>query len=77
MQYLYHHGIFAFAIKQNNIFKIFDSLLIYHEIHVFKIINTPPNSLKNSNASPKVKTTEEGIGAHSLPCNISGVKGEC
>jgi hypothetical protein len=36
MQYLHHHGIFAFTTKHKNIFKIFHSLPIYHEIHVFK-----------------------------------------
>jgi hypothetical protein len=76
MQYLHHHGIFAFAMKQKNILKIFDSLPIYHEFMFSKLL-THPQTRKNSNASPKVKTTEEGIGAHSLPCNISGVKGEC
>ncbi len=39
-------------------------------------IDTPPNSLKNSNASPKVKTIEEeGVGAQFLTRNTSGVGG--
>ncbi len=34
--------------------------------------------MKDSNASLKVKTTKEkGVGACSLPCNTSGVKGAC
>jgi hypothetical protein len=33
--------------------------------------------LKDSNASPKVKTTEEGVGAHSLARNTSRVKRLC
>jgi hypothetical protein len=38
--------------------------------------DTPPNSLMDSTASPKVKTTKvEGIGAHSLARSTLGVKG--
>jgi hypothetical protein len=38
----------------------------------------PPNFLKDSNASPKVKTMEEkGIGVRSLDCSTLGVKGAC
>jgi hypothetical protein len=38
-------------------------------------INTPPSSLMDSTASPKVKTMErEGIGAHSLVHDTSRVK---
>jgi hypothetical protein len=40
--------------------------------------DTPPNSLKDSNASPKIKTTKEkGVGVSSLAYNISEVKGAC
>jgi hypothetical protein len=40
------------------------------------IIDTPPSSLMDSTMSAKVKTSEgEGVGAHSLACNISGVEG--
>jgi hypothetical protein len=42
-----------------------------------KIIDTPPNSLKNSNANAKMKTTKEKINARSLTHNTSEVKGEC
>jgi hypothetical protein len=36
--------------------------------------DAPPHSLKDLNASPKVKTTkEERVGVHSLACNTSGV----
>jgi hypothetical protein len=39
-------------------------------------IDTPPSSLMDSIASPKVKTTEwERVGAHSLVHNILKVKG--
>ncbi len=39
-------------------------------------INAPPHSLKDSNASPKVKTTkEEGITVCSLTYSILGVEG--
>ncbi len=37
--------------------------------------DAPPNSLMDSNESSKVKTTKEGVGAHSLTHSISGVKG--
>jgi hypothetical protein len=40
-------------------------------------VDTPPNSLKDSNVSPKVKTTKEGIGAHSLTRNTSRVRRVC
>jgi len=43
MQYMYHHEIFAFTMKHKNIFKIFDSPPIYHEIQVFKINYSPYN----------------------------------
>ncbi len=40
--------------------------------------DAPPNFLKDSNASPKVKTVEEkGVEIRSLTCNTSGVKGAC
>jgi hypothetical protein len=40
--------------------------------------DAPQNSLKDSNANLKVKTTEEkGVGVHSLARNTSGVKGVC
>jgi hypothetical protein len=40
--------------------------------------DAPPNSLKDSNANPKMKRSEEeGIGAFSLIRNIFGVKGAC
>jgi hypothetical protein len=41
-------------------------------------VDTPPNSSKDSNASPKLKTMEEeGIGAHSLAYNIYRVRKVC
>jgi hypothetical protein len=36
-----------------------------------------PNSLKDSNVSPKVKTMKEGIGVHFLVCNTSTVRRVC
>ncbi len=40
--------------------------------------NAPPKSLKDSNASPKVKTMkEEGLGVCSFTLNTSGVKKAC
>jgi hypothetical protein len=40
-----------------------------------KVYDTPPNSLKDSNASPKKKTMqEEGVEVCSLVCNTSGVR---
>jgi len=41
-----------------------------------KIDDAPPNSLKDSNGSPKVKIMKEKkVGVHSLVRNILGVKG--
>jgi hypothetical protein len=41
-----------------------------------KMINTPPSSLMNSTASPKVKTMKgKKVGAPSLVHNTLGVKG--
>jgi hypothetical protein len=38
--------------------------------------DAPPSSSMDSTMNPKVKTTEgEGVGAHSLACNILGVEG--
>jgi len=45
---------------------------------VVKWYDTPPNSLKVSNASSKVKIMEEeGVGVHSLVHNISGGRRTC
>jgi hypothetical protein len=40
-------------------------------------INAPRNSLKDSNANPKVKTMEEGITVRSLIRNTLEVRGAC
>ncbi len=40
-------------------------------------VDTLVNSLKDSNASPKMKTTEEGIGAQFLTHSISRVRRVC
>ncbi len=37
--------------------------------------DTPPNSLEDSNVSPKVKITEEGIGVRSFACSTLRVEG--
>ncbi len=37
----------------------------------------PPNTLKDSNVSFEIKTSKEGVGVHSLDCNILRVKGAC
>jgi len=43
-----------------------------------RIIDAPPNSLKDSNANPKVKTIKEkGIKVDSLIHNILGVRRAC
>jgi len=40
------------------------------------IINTPPSSLMDSTASPKMKITKgKGVGACFLTCNTLGVEG--
>ncbi len=38
------------------------------------LVYAPPNSLKDSNVSPKVKTMKKGVGVRSLTCNTLGVK---
>jgi hypothetical protein len=40
------------------------------------VFDMPLNSLKDSNVSPKMKTTE-GVKVCYLICNIYGVKGAC
>jgi hypothetical protein len=40
-----------------------------------RMFDTPSHSLKYSNVSLKVKTTEEWIMVHCLTCNILGVEG--
>jgi hypothetical protein len=42
----------------------------------FMEYDAPPNSLKDSNVSPKMKTTK-GVGICSLPHNILGVRRLC
>jgi hypothetical protein len=37
--------------------------------------DAPPNSLEESDVSPKMKTTEKRVGVHSSVCSTSGVKG--
>jgi hypothetical protein len=50
----------------------------YHCCHIcYFNINTPPNSLKDSNVSSKMKATKEGIGVHSLVHNTSRVRRAC
>jgi len=39
--------------------------------------DAPPNSLKDSNTSSKVRTTKEGVGVCSIVHNISGVRKAC
>jgi len=39
--------------------------------------DAPPNSLKDSNVSLKVKTIEKGVGVRSLVHSISKVRGAC
>jgi hypothetical protein len=46
-------------------------------MHKDPIVDAPPNFLKDSNASTKMKTTEKGIGVHSLTHNILGVRRAC
>jgi hypothetical protein len=49
-----------------------------HDYPDSKIHDAPPNFLKDSKASPKVKKMEEkGIGAHSLAHNTYGVRVMC
>jgi hypothetical protein len=46
---------------------------IWLSMHVY---DAPPSSLMDSTSSPKMKTTKgEGVGAHSLAHNTSGVGG--
>jgi hypothetical protein len=41
------------------------------------IFDAPPNFLKDSNASLKMKIMKEGVGVSSLVCNNFGIKGPC
>jgi hypothetical protein len=51
---------------------------LYQTRHHKHIVYALPNSLKDSNASPKMKTTkEEGVEVRSLAYNISKVRGVC
>jgi hypothetical protein len=43
--------------------------------HMQRQYDAPPHSLKDSNASPKMKTMKKGVGVCSLVRNISGVEG--
>jgi hypothetical protein len=48
---------------------------MWHDRMYLTFIDAPPNSLIDSNAIPKVKTTKEGISARSLIRSTLGVKG--
>jgi hypothetical protein len=57
---------------------IISSAYEHFQTELHAIGDPPPNSLKNSNANPKMKTLEEeGIGACSLARSIFGVRGVC
>jgi len=62
-------------VKPNNL-AFFQMNLLYFTYGIH--IDAPPNSLKDSNANPKVKITEEKkIGVHFLVCDTLGVKEAC
>ncbi len=57
------------------IFELYNFVLNIISIKKCGSVDTSSHSLKDSNASPKMKTTEEGVWVRSLACNLSGVKG--
>ncbi len=56
---------------------------VHHQIRRYACANggmhndVPPNSLKDSNANPNMKTMEKGVGAHSITPNIFRVRRVC
>jgi hypothetical protein len=52
---------------------LFNLLLIFCFFYNYE---TPPNFLKNSNASPKMEITK-GVKVHSLACDILGIRQVC
>jgi hypothetical protein len=48
---------------------------ILFELKYWKVLDTSPHFLKDSNASSKVKTMNEGVRVCSLTYNTSGVEG--
>jgi hypothetical protein len=44
-------------------------------LHLWMVVDAPPNSSINSTMSPKVKISERGVGVHFLIHNISWVEG--
>jgi len=55
------------------IFLCFKGYLFYN----LCVYDAPLNSLKDSNVNSTVKITKEGVGAYSLVCNTSRVRGAC
>ncbi len=53
--------------------------MVYYEINngLLTLNDAPPNSLKDSNASPKMKSIEERIGARFLAHSTFRVRGVC
>jgi hypothetical protein len=45
--------------------------------HLCYTLATPPNSMKDSNVSLKVKTSKKGVGVCFLICSISGIRKAC
>jgi len=68
----YFESIDGFLFVRNQFIGL-DENKTDHDYPDSKIHDAPPNFLKYSKASPKVKIMEEkGIGAHSLPHKLMG-----
>ncbi len=66
-----------FDIMSNLLLHVVNELDVCGPIHNkwMYLLDAPQNSLIDSNASPKMKTTEKGVGVHFFIGNILGVEG--
>jgi hypothetical protein len=62
---------YNFGIKLKSVCSLYEKNIIFSET----MIDAPPNSLIDSIASPKMKTTKGGVGVRSLTRSISEVQG--
>jgi hypothetical protein len=67
-------SMFVMAVRIIQELGIMHLMIGLESYKIVSKVDTSPHSLKDSNANPKVETTEKRIGVRSLVCNTSGVE---